>query len=257
MTRDKHHSGIVSPVSRLLGVSDLARSTAFYRDVLGFETRPAPQQAGQLPAAEAVCGPARLQMCVEDYAFDSMGQRRPRGAAVLCFETDDVAAMRAAVEQRGGQPSELETFNWIKMRVFQVHDPDGHTLWFGQSFQEPDAPKDPGRQLRQMLPELPLTDVAAGVAYYQKVLGFHINYQQQDLGVMDRDYVTLLLIQRGDRAGIGSCGAYVRDADALYAELKARGANLQGEPMSRPWGLRDFRVLDLEGNRLTFCQPFE
>ena len=108
-----------------------------------------------------------------------------------------------------------------------------------------------------MPPELPLTDVAAGVAYYQKVLGFHINYQQEDLGVMDRDDVTLLLIQRGDRTGIGSCGAYVRDADALYAELVARGANVLGEPVSRPWGLRDFRVLDLEGNRITFCQPFE
>ncbi len=123
------------------------------------------------------------------------------------------------------------------MRVFQVRDPDGHTLWFGQSFQEPDEPKDPARQLRQMLPELPLTGVAAGVAYYQKVLGFHINYQQEDLGVMDRDDMTLLLIQRGDRTGIGSCGAYVRDADALYAELvgpRRQRAGRAGEPALGP-----------------------
>lgn len=49
----------------------------------------------------------------------------------------------------------------------------------------------------------------------------------------------------------------MRDADALYAELAARGANVQGEPVSHPWGLRDFRVLDFEGNRITFAQPFE
>ncbi len=48
-----------------------------------------------------------------------------------------------------------------------------------------------------------------------------------------------------------------RDADAVHAELVAKGANVQGTPVSHPWGLRDFQVLDLEGNRITFGQPFE
>ena len=100
--------------------------------------------------------------------------------------------------------------------------------------------------------------VAAGVAYYRDVLGFSINYQQDDIGVMDRDAVRVLLIRRTERhAGIGSCYVYVRDADALHAELVAKGASVQGEPVSRPWGLREFRVLDQEGNQITFGQPFE
>jgi uncharacterized glyoxalase superfamily protein PhnB len=37
----------------------------------------------------------------------------------------------------------------------------------------------------------------------------------------------------------------------------AAGANVQGEPVSQPWGLREFTVLDLEGNRLSFAQTFE
>jgi uncharacterized glyoxalase superfamily protein PhnB len=90
------------------------------------------------------------------------------------------------------------------------------------------------------------------------VLGFKINYAQDDLGVMDRDRITVLLIARTPRhTGIGSFSVYVENADKLYAELQAKGANLQGEPVSRPWGLRDFRVLDLEGNRITFAQAFE
>jgi uncharacterized glyoxalase superfamily protein PhnB len=239
---------IVAPVSRLLSVADVDRSIAFYRDVLGFHARERAVESG----------PARLGFVSGDDAPDSTGQVRPRGAAILFFETDDVAGLRDLVIARGGTPSELEQVNWTKMRVFQIHDPDGHTLWFGQSFQEPEAGKDPRRQLQQMLPELPLSDVSAGVTYYQRVLGFRINYAQDDLGVMDRDDVTILLIARTDRhTGIGSCEAYVRDADALYAELVARGANVQGEPVSHPWGLRDFRVLDLEGNRITFAQPFE
>lgn len=249
---------IVAPLSRHLSVANLARSLAFYRDILGFTVRP-PERGDGLPAAaEAVSGPARIQLDTGDVAHDSTGERRPRGAAILFLETDDVAALHDAVAARGGARSEIEKVNWIKMQVFQVRDPDGHTLWFAQSFQQPERAKDPSRQLQRMLPELPLTDVPAGVEYYQRVLGFHVNYAQHDLGVMDRDDFTILLITRSDRhTGIGSCQAYVRDADALYAELVAHGADVQGEPVSHPWGLRDFRVLDLEGNRLTFAQPFE
>lgn len=237
----------VSPVSRDLAVADVGRSAAFYRDVLGFEVR------GEGDLAN---GPARIQLRSAASAPDSTGQMRPAGAAVLFFEVADVAAAREAVLARGGRPSELEQANWIKMTVFQLRDPDGHTLWFAQSYHQPDAPRDPARQLLQALPDLPLTDVAAGVAHYRDVLGFRINYQQDDLGVMDRDDITLLLVpRRGPDAG--RCGFYVRDADALHAELTRRGANVQGQPVSWPWGLRSFSVLDLEGNELTFSQPFE
>lgn len=239
---------IVAPVSRILAVADVPRSLAFYCGVLGFESRP--------PAV--VSGPARIELVAGDAAPDSTGAMRPRGAAMVFFQMDDVAGFRDAVVARGGGPGELEKVNLIKMRVFQISDPDGHALWFAQSFQEPDRPKDPSRQLLQMLPGLPLSDVAAGIEYYQRVLGFHVNYAQHDLGVMDRDDVTILLIQRkAEHAGVAFCEAYVRDADALHAELTGRGADVQGEPVSHPWGLRDFQVLDLEGNRLTFAQPFE
>ena len=107
------------------------------------------------------------------------------------------------------------------------------------------------------MPELPLTDVAAGIAHYRDLLGFHVNYQQDDLAVMDRDAVRLLLVLRTERyKGIGSAYVYVRDADALHAELSAKGVNVLGEPVSQPWGLREFRVLDPEGNQITFGQPF-
>ncbi len=114
------------------------------------------------------------------------------------------------------------------------------------------------RMFDQIMPEMPMTDVPAGAAYYRDVLGFTVNYQQHDIAVMDRDIVRILLIARTERhTGIGSCYVYVRDADALYRELVGKGANVQGEPVSRPWGLREFRVLDPEGNQLTLGQPFE
>jgi len=242
---------IVAPAMRFIGVADANRSILFYRDILGFEVR---DQQGII---EAVYGPACIQFGRQDYAPNDWEKPRPRGSAILFFQTDDVAAMHAAIRARGGTPSELEKVNWIKMRMFEIRDPDGHTLWFGQSYDVPHSPA-PAPMMRQALPELPCDDVAAAVAYYRDVLGFRINYQQHDLGVMDRDQITVLLIARTERhTGIGSAYVYVRDADALYTELLAKGANLQGEPVSHPWGLRDFRVLDLAGNRLVFGQPFE
>lgn len=242
---------IRAPVMRIIGVADAARSTVFYRDVLGFDIA---EQAGVI---EAVSGPARIQFGTYDYTPNDWEEPRPRGSAMLFFETDDIAAMHAAISARGGNPSEIEKVNWIKMRMFEVRDPDGHILWFGQSYHHPD-PAVPPHILRQIMPALPLDNVPAGVAHYRDVLGFGVNYQQHDLGVMDRDNVRLLLIARTERhKGIGSAYVYVEDADALYAELRAKGANVQGEPVSRPWGLREFRVLDPEGNEISFGQPFE
>jgi len=110
----------------------------------------------------------------------------------------------------------------------------------------------------KIMPELPVNDIPAAVAYYRDVLGFTINYAQHDIGVMDRDDVRVLLIARtAKHSGIGSAYVYVSDADSLHAELIVKDANVLGKPVSRPWGLREFSILDLEGNRLTFGQPFE
>lgn len=248
---------IISAVSRFIAVSDLDVTGRFYRDTLGFEQRP----SGEPVSLEFIRGPARIVAKVGDTSFDSTGGAQPRGSAIVFFQVDDVAAMRDEISGRGGATSPLEKANWLKMRLFELRDPDGHVIWFGQSYHVDTEPRHVSQgkgQLRQLLPQLPLSDVAAGVAYYKEVLGFEINYAQSDLGVMYRDSVTLLLISRSPaHSGIGSCSAYVADADKLYQELKTKGARVLGEPVSQPWGLRDFTVVDLEGNRLTFGQPFE
>ena len=72
------------------------------------------------------------------------------------------------------------------------------------------------------------------------------------------DWISQTEIGRALRhTGIGSCYVYVRDADAPHAELIAKGALVQEEPVSREWGPREIHVLGPEGNRLTFGQPFE
>lgn len=110
--------------------------------------------------------------------------------------------------------------------------------------------------LTKIMPEMPSDDVGAAIAHYRDVLGFTVNYEQADLGVMDRDAVRVLIIARTERhTGIGSAYVYVRDADGLCAELRAKGARVLNDPESHPWGLRDFRVLDPDDNQITFGQP--
>ena len=239
---------MVAPVFRDLPVTVAGRSVAFYRDVLGFEVSKPTNGA----AAEVTNGPVRLRF-VERGGKD--------GAHTVFFETDDVRGMREAIAARGGKPGEVDRVNWIRMHAFELRDPDGHALWFGQSLHTPlreiHTPQGIG-QLRQIIPSMPHRDVARGIAHYRDVLGFTINFAQENLGVMDRDSVRVLIVKRDDRGvGVGACYVYVRDIDQLHAELVAKGANVQETPVSHPWGLRDFSVRDDEGNEITFGQTFE
>jgi catechol 2,3-dioxygenase-like lactoylglutathione lyase family enzyme len=244
---------ITAPVSRLLGTNDRDAAVRFWRDVLGFDVR----GAGTRDGVDLVSGRARVRLGDCDWGPDfSEGSRAP-GAAIVFFETDDLEAMHATIRRRGGTPGEVQKVNGLKVRMFEIRDPDGHVIWFGQSYHEP-SPRRPRGLLQRVMPELPCDDVPSAVRHYVDALGFSVNYEQADLGVLDRDDIRLLLVARtAEHSGIGSAYIYVRDVDALHAQLLDTGANLQGEPVSQPWGLREFSVLDIERNRLTFGQPFE
>src|SRR5581483_10701841 len=157
---------IVSPVMRVIGVTDAARSAAFYTGILGFENH----------QDEVASGPARVR-------FAPPGSAAP-GSAQLFFETADVVAAHAAVRERGGHPSEIDKVNWIKMQMFAIRDPDGHTLWFGQSYHR-DHPDGTRGLCEKAIPHLPVNDVASASQHYRQMLGFRRNYEQEDLAVLD------------------------------------------------------------------------
>jgi hypothetical protein len=46
--------------------------------------------------------------------------------------------------------------------------------------------------------------------------------------------------------------AFVTGVDALYEELRWRGARVLGEPKDYPYGMRDFAIKDLDGDQLGF-----
>jgi catechol 2,3-dioxygenase-like lactoylglutathione lyase family enzyme len=103
-----------------------------------------------------------------------------------------------------------------------------------------------------------VSDIAKSVEYYRDVLGFKVTFQDGKptfYACLCRDEVALhLLASRETKRlpGNGGICVFVRDVDSLHAELAARGANVVKPPQNYDYGMRDFDVVDLDGNQLTF-----
>ena len=67
-----------------------------------------------------------------------------------------------------------------------------------------------------------------------------------------RDLHLLSASQTSRLSGNGGICAFVRDVDAVYAELAARGARIVKPPQNDDYGMRDFDLIDLDGSQLTF-----
>ena len=101
-------------------------------------------------------------------------------------------------------------------------------------------------------------DVPRSVAHYRDVLGFHTEFVYGEptfYAGVERDGVTVHLqaaTHTKRQPGQGGINVFVTDVDALYHELKSRGGQPLNEPRDYPYGMRDFDILDLDGNHLCF-----
>jgi catechol 2,3-dioxygenase-like lactoylglutathione lyase family enzyme len=106
-------------------------------------------------------------------------------------------------------------------------------------------------------------DIAASTAYYRDVLGFDITFEYGKptfYACLCRDAVALHLIaaSRTERLpGNGAICIFVNDVDKVYNELRERKARVVKEPQTYPYGMRDFDVLDPDGNQLVFGMEAE
>jgi uncharacterized glyoxalase superfamily protein PhnB len=90
------------------------------------------------------------------------------------------------------------------------------------------------------------------------VLGFEVTFQYGEplfYACLCRDEVSLHLLAANATKRLPGNGAiciFVRDVDAIYSELIARGANVVKPPEDYAYGMRDFDITDPDGNQLTF-----
>ena len=101
-------------------------------------------------------------------------------------------------------------------------------------------------------------DVVRSMEYFRDVLGFHTEFTWGEpvcYAGVERGSVAIHLQAASDtkrQPGHGAVNVFVTDVDALYEELKSRGARTLNEPKNYPYGMRDFDLEDLDGNRLCF-----
>jgi catechol 2,3-dioxygenase-like lactoylglutathione lyase family enzyme len=117
------------------------------------------------------------------------------------------------------------------------------------------APRAPQVECEMLHPGLPVADVVAAADFYTTKLGFGLGFTWGDppemAGVNLGDVSVHLMLGEPNPRGI-AVYFVIEDADELYAFHRANGVEIIDAPADRPWGLRDYRVRDLNGYELGF-----
>lgn len=113
-------------------------------------------------------------------------------------------------------------------------------------------------QLLSATPILASLDIARSVDFCCTKLGFvSIHSEPGVYGIVNRDGVQIHFWPCADRtiAEATSCRVRVRGIDPLYAQVEPLGIVHPHAPLAaKPWGTREFGVLDPDGNLITFAQ---
>jgi uncharacterized glyoxalase superfamily protein PhnB len=111
------------------------------------------------------------------------------------------------------------------------------------------------RVWNSVVPQLPVTDLAATQAWYRDVLGFEIAWAGSDFGAVWQDRVEIFFA-RVARPAPGTCLCVrVEDADALCERYRGAGARIVSDIEDKPWGMREFTLQDPNGHWLRIGHP--
>ena len=109
--------------------------------------------------------------------------------------------------------------------------------------------------LRRAIPVLASLDLEATQRFYAERMGFEPVATYPDYGIVARDEVQIhfWLTDDADIPKATSCRVDVTGVDQLYAEMSEAGVVHPNGPLTdQPWGIREFAVLDGDGNLITF-----
>lgn len=113
------------------------------------------------------------------------------------------------------------------------------------------APLSP---ISQPVPELPVADVERAQRHYRDVFGFAIGWldPSKEIGAVSRGEVAIFFRRRAPPFEPAVHWVFAEDLDASYRELQSSGARIVEPLETKPWGLRQFTIEDLDGNRFYF-----
>ena len=116
----------------------------------------------------------------------------------------------------------------------------------------PSRPTSSPKQFIQGAPVLHVEDVRTTAEYYHKVLGFTWDFGDENYSVVWRDNSAIHFAKgEGNPSGI-DLFQWVKDVDVVYKEMSGKGAAIVVDIGNREYGIRDFKVIDLNGVGVIF-----
>lgn len=114
----------------------------------------------------------------------------------------------------------------------------------------------PNIECSQLSPTIPVNDIMAAVDFYVTHLGFYHHFSWGDpptFAGVGLGKVTLHLQKdRSYLKGASEVSFIVDNADELYEFHRANGVEVIVPLEDRPYGIRDYRIRDTDGNHLVF-----
>ena len=131
--------------------------------------------------------------------------------------------------------------------------------------------------MKASVPVLPVRSIDEAAQFYNEKLGFRTAHSDRGYAIVAKDAIEIHLWAATDEswkerasdepvvsgaetflAGTASCRVLVDEIDALCDVYRRAGVlHPNGGLSDKPYGLREFAVLDLDGNLVTFFQPIE
>ncbi len=131
--------------------------------------------------------------------------------------------------------------------------------------------------LGRTIPTLAVRDLAAAATFCADKLGFAERHREEGFAIVCRDDATIHLTQLNDESwlersdlrerpvvsgaesflsGTGTCRVQVQGLDELFREYGRNGGlGPNARIRNQWWGDRDFVVLDVDRNAITFFEP--
>lgn len=106
-------------------------------------------------------------------------------------------------------------------------------------------------------PVLASLDIPKSVAFYEEKLGFKRSWCDEGYGIVNREQISIHFWHCKDKIfpENTSCYIYVDNVDQLYKEYqKAAVIHPNGQLEDKPWGVREFAILDNYGNLIRIGQ---
>ena len=124
----------------------------------------------------------------------------------------------------------------------------------------------PTIHLTASIPEIPVYDLEAAIAYYRDKFGFNLDWSDGEIGLagLSLNECRLFLanmVYRNKYGKVIPVRVWMNldskdDVDKLHQEWRDRGATIDAEPQSKPWGLHEFVAADPDGNQFQVFYDF-